>query len=131
MKKLAAVVLMAGVLGFAPGVALTEDRAEKAFREAHELQTRQDQPSDRDAWLRSPEGQRWEKTFHRTPQEPMTVVGPMGHGADKPSIAESCAARWPQNYGMQLFCVKEETKAQQQLDGTYKPPSIAGTCSER
>ncbi len=81
---ISATLLIVGVLGLAPGVAFTEeDRLERAVREARELQARQSQTSNSEAWLRSPDGVKWLKTFDGrngkdTSTEPMTVVGPMG-----------------------------------------------------
>jgi hypothetical protein len=50
------------VLGFAPGVALTEDdRLERAVREAREVQARQNQNSDPEVGRRAPDGQKWLK----------------------------------------------------------------------
>jgi hypothetical protein len=115
--KIVAPVLMAAVLALVPSGAFPDDdrlerafrgaqelqnqksdpgaadRLERGFRDGHELQKRQDQRGDAGAWLRSSEGQKWGKTFHSTPQEPMTVVGPMWNAPSYLLLHPICSER--------------------------------------
>jgi hypothetical protein len=80
MKRLVVTLMIGAVLGFAGAALAEEDRVERAVREARELQARQNENSDPEVWLRSPDGQKWLKANESrdgkdTSTEAMHVVG--------------------------------------------------------